>query len=260
MPSPFPGMDPFVENQEWEDFHTRFNTQLADTLAPGVEPRYIVRVERRVYVEHPGDDTEEFDRFRIADVAVRSAAEEGGSLSTAGGTATAIAPIECELPLPQERRETYLVVRERETMQVVTVIETLSPANKRAGGDGRREYLAKREKVLQSNSHLVELDLLRGGERLPLLTPLPPGDYYAIVSRAGRRPRAQLYAWTLRQPLPSVPIPLKRGDPDVPLDLQTAFTTVYDRARYRLSIDYNAPLSLPLNEGDFHWAKNLTSG
>ncbi len=257
MPSPFPGMDPFIESQEWEDFHTTFNTVIREWLSPRVEPDYLVRVERRVYVEHPADDTV---TSRIADVAVVKAADhdsDEAGLQPEAATATAVAPVECELPMPQERRETYLVIREQATRAVITVIETLSPANKRLGGDGRREYLRKREEVLQSRSHLVELDLLRGGERMPTVDPLPPADYYAIVSRAERRPRAQVYAWTLRQPLPDLPIPLKKGDPDVIVPLQSIFTTVYDRARYHLSLDYTQPLDPPLAAADAEWLAEL---
>jgi hypothetical protein len=258
MPSPFPGMDPYLERQEWEDFHTTLNTVIRETLAPRIEPRYVVRVERRVYVEDPYRGVEEFDHFRRSDVAVLATAEVGARVEAGGGVA--LAPVECELLMPEERRETYLVIRERKTMDVVTVIETLSPANKRRGGDGRREYLEKRANVINSRYHLVELDLLRGGERLRMSTPLPPGAYYAIVSRANRRPKADVYPWSLRQPLPPIPIPLKHGDPDVPLDLQTVFTTVYDRARYDLTLDYSAHLSPRLDKADVAWVKRLRSG
>jgi hypothetical protein len=152
----------------------------------------------------------------------------------------------------EERRETYLVIREVETLEIVTVIETLSPANKRASSDGRDQYLQKREEILRSRTNLVELDLLRGGKRLPMVS-VPPGDYYAIVSRGNRRPRADVYAWTLLQPLPTISIPLKPGEPEVPLDLQQAFTAVYDRARYHLSLNYAAPLATPLSEADAAW-------
>jgi hypothetical protein len=149
------------------------------------------------------------------------------------------------------------VVRLQETMEVVTVLETLSPANKRAGGDGRREYLQKRTEVLRSASHLVELDLLRGGARLPMRRPLRPGDYYAIVSRCDLRPVAAVYAWTIRDRLPTIPVPLKEGDADAPLDLQAAFTTVYDRARYDLSLNYDAELQPPLGKEDAEWVQGL---
>jgi hypothetical protein len=251
-------MDPYIERQEWDDFHTRLNTTIADTLSPAVQPRYVVRVERRVYVEDPYRGVEELDHFRRIDVAVPASGKVGAALDVRGSVA--IAPVECELLMPQERRETYLVLRERKSMKVVTVVETLSPANKRLGGDGRREYLEKQAEVLNSRSHLVELDLLRGGTRLPTSTPLPPGDYYAIVSRANRRPKAEVYAWSLRQPLPVIPIPLKNGDPDVMLDLQVVFTTVYDRARYDLTLDYTARLAPPLGKSDAAWARGLRGG
>lgn len=248
MPSPFPGMDPFLEMQEWEDFHTTFNTVLRECLSPALEPDYLVRVERRVYVERVGTEPETMRRADIAVVAVDSGPATG-RLSRDSGIMTA----ECELPMPIERRETYLVVRDRETMQVVTVIELLSPSNKRRNGDGRREYLTKREELLSSSTHLVELDFLRGGLRLPVVGSLPPGDYYAIISRANRRPRCEVYAWTLRDRLPSIPIPLKLGDDDAVVSLQGVFETVYQRARYDLSVKYDAALDPPLNEAEQQW-------
>lgn len=257
MPSPFPGMDPFIENQEWQDFHTTFNTLIREVLSPQLEPRYIVRVERRVYIEHtlPAEDEQ-----RWADVAILHFDVEPAAASPWGGgaaSAMTIAPVECELPMSEERHETFLVIRERETMEVVTVLETLSPANKRPGTTGRQQYLNKRETILESRSHLIELDLLRGGARLPVVGRLPPGDFYAIVSRSGRRPKADVYAWTLRHTLPGISVPLVQGDADVTLDLQAVFTTVYDRARYHLSLDYRRPLDPPLTEEQSAWVRQL---
>jgi hypothetical protein len=247
-------MDPFLEFQEWEDFHSRFNTAISDALSPRLAPRYVVRVERRVYVESPGDSD---SLFRRPDVSVLWTGETAGGTAVAAEPAAFLEPFECELPMPEERQETYLLVRLRETMEVVTVLETLSPANKRPGGDGHREYLQKREEVLQSPSHLVEIDLLRGGARLPMRRPLPPADYYAIVSRRQRRRRAAGYGWTIRDRLPTIPVPLKPGDPDVPLDLQAVFTSVYDRARYDLSLDYGLGLQPPLGDDDSAWVRRL---
>jgi len=93
------------------------------------------------------------------------------------------------------------VLRDRETLRIVTLIELLSPTNKRAGGDGREQYLDKREEIIQSRTNLVELDLLRGGQRLPMQGDLPRADYYALVRRGWRRRRAAVYAWTLQQRL-----------------------------------------------------------
>ncbi len=257
MPSPFPGMDPFLEGAEWEDFHATFNTVIREHLSPQLEPRYFVRIERRVYVEHTADDR---PPVRRADVAVFVAEETAlawaGPVSTGG---PGLAPVECILPMPEEQRETYLAIRLQDTREVVTVLETLSPGNKRFGSDGRREYLKKREEILQSQTHLVELDLLRGGLRMPTATPLPGADYCAIVSRSHRRPRAEAYVWTMRDRLPTIPVPLNKGDPDVSLDLQAVFTTVYDRARYNLSLDYAASLAPPLSETDLCWVQQRTA-
>jgi hypothetical protein len=248
-------MDPFIENREWDDFHASLNVVIREMLVPRIEPKYTARVQRRVYIEHMYE-TE--DKVRWADVAVVSMGAESSIVTDpAAGVATAIAPVECVLPMPEERRETFLVIREIESMEIVTVIETLSPSNKRSGGDGRKQYLEKREEVLQSTSHLVELDLLRGGARLPTIGPLPRGDFFCIVSRRGRRPRAKVYAWSLRDPLPPIPIPLKANDPEVTLDLAAAFATAYDRASYDLTLDYRQPLYPPLSEADAAWAGEL---
>jgi hypothetical protein len=257
MPSPFPGMDPFIEDQEWEDFHSRFNTALSDALAPGVEPRYIVRVERRIYVEHGlGDE----DQVRWADVSVLwSGTPAGIAVAPSASAGTSIVPVECLLPSPQERRETYLVIRELKTMEVVTVIDALSPANKRSSGDGRQQYLAKRDEILQSRTNLVELDLLRGGKRLPVVG-MPQGDYFAIISRGYRRPRVDVFPWTMQQALPTIPIPLKQDEPEVLLDLQQVFATVYHRARYQLSLDYGAKLEVASNDTEATWIQQLLAG
>ncbi len=250
MSSPFPGMDPFLESQEWEDFHTTFNTVLRERLAPSLEPNYLVRVERRVYLESVGGEPETMRRADIAIVTV----DHGPAIALMSPQAARMTA-ECELPMPIERQETYLVIRDRETMCVITVIELLSPSNKRNKGDGRNEYMMKRQEILSSPTHLVELDLLRGGMRLPVVDTLPPGDYYAIISRAERRPKCEVYAWTLSDKLPVIPIPLKLGDADASVPLQEVFDIVYQRARYDLSVKYTAPLDPPLTPEAMKWVQ-----
>lgn len=247
MPSPFPGMDPYIEAQEWGDFHTTFNTIVRELLTPALGERYFIRVERRLYVEHESDDSDD-SNLRVSDVAVVAdrLSEPGGR--TLVDSHAAAEPHTCILAIPEERREAYLVIREREEHSVVTVIETLSPANKRRGGDGWRAYQEKREQVLRSQSHLVELDLLRRGARMPLdVRPSPPPfDYYALVSRAERRPKADVYCWSLLERMPVIPIPLLEDDPDLQLDLHEAVSVVYERAAYQRSLDYSAELTPPL--------------
>ena len=195
MPSPFPGMDPFLEGPEWEDFHATFNTVIREHLSPRVEPRYLVRIERRIYVEH------------TRTTALRSAGRTWPSswrkkrrkpMSRPFPAAwSPWLPVACILPMAEEMRETYLVIRLQDSQEVVTVLETLSPGNKRPGSDGRCEYLRKREAVLESRTHLVELDLFaaasgcpprRGCRQQPTITPLSAAvtNVPAPISTPGR--------------------------------------------------------------------------
>jgi hypothetical protein len=254
MPSPFPGMDPFIEGQDWEDFHQGFIVELAAALVPLVRPRYVVRRERRVYVEHQFSGQERLIRSDVAVLADRSEDARGDAASTSAG----LSPVLVSLPMPEEHREAFLTIRERESMDIVTLIEVLSPGNKRAGRDGRNEYLRKREDVLASHSHLVEIDLLRGGQRLPATEPLPSGDYYAFVCRQERRYKAEVYAWPLRHRLPQIPIPLAHADPDAWIDLQQIFNSTYERAGYDYSLDYQRHVEPPLAEADSAWAAELS--
>jgi hypothetical protein len=166
-------------------------------------------------------------------------------------------PVTLTLPMPVEHREAYLTIRLRKPRKVVTVIEVLSPGNKKPRTMGYEVYLSKRDGILQCKTHLVELDLLRGGQRLPTVEPLPPADYFALVARGERRPEVRVYPRSLRQPLPTIPIPLEPEDPDVALDLQSVFSAVYDRAGYDYSLDYEAQVEPPLSEADAQWARGL---
>jgi hypothetical protein len=231
---------------------------IGDALIPHVRPRYVVDVEERVYLEHA---PEEAPPFLVPDVSVVETRREVQASTPGGGVGTlaAITPVTLPLPMPERRREPYLTIRDRATRKLVTVIEVLSRTNKRAGSDGREEYLRKRETVLLSDAHLVELDLLRSGERLPTRKPLPPANYYAIVSRVAQRPMADVYPWSLRQVLPPVPVPLAGEDRDVLLDLQSIFTTVYDRGGYDYALDYRAPVDPPLGDADAAWVQERLS-
>ncbi len=254
MPGPFPGVDPFIEGQRWPDFHTTFITILREMLMPRVRPRYVVEVQEYLYLAR---DEEDPDRLVEPDLALVDAADRWtAELPESGGTALAVKPAIHTLPVPKRFRQAYLTIRNREFQNVVTVIEVLSPWNK-AAGQGRTEYLVKRANLLLTPAHLVELDLLRGGRRLATREPLEPADYYAFVCRKERLPSAEVYAWTLQQPLPPIPIPLAGEDPDVVLDLQAAFTTTYDRAGYDYSLNYRRHVDPPLAPDLAEWAQTL---
>jgi hypothetical protein len=249
-------MDPFIEGQEWEDFHFRFVAELANALDPQMQPRYVVRVDRYVYVDDASD--EQLQRIRPDPFVLEVRREDIAARGSIGmATAVAAPPVVLTLPMPEEQRIAYLTVRERGTGNLVTVIELLSPFNKRPNSDGRREYLRKRAAVIKSSVHLVELDLLRQGERLPTVESLPPADYYAFVSREQRRPKVEVYPWSLRHPLPTIPVPLRDKDPDARLDLQALFTAVYDRAGYDYSLDYRSPIEPPLTDEDTDWVQEV---
>lgn len=251
MPSPFPGMDPYIESQYWQGFHHNLLSEAQRMLAAGLLPRYLVLVEERVYVEHWPEAPDQY----LADVAVAAASR---NRTASGGAAAVIEPgaIETILPMPEEVRENYLTIRRGDTKELVTVVEVLSPSNKRPG-DGRTQYVKKRQEVLLSDANLVELDLLRGGPRLPTQRPLPQSDYLYLVSRADRRPHAVAYPWTLRQELPTVRVPLTGDDPDALIDLQQAFSAIYDTLGYRLILDYTAPVEPALAAEDRAWADTL---
>jgi hypothetical protein len=152
-----------------------------------------------------------------------------------------------------EIRERWIEIKRLPDRSLVTVIEILSPTNKT--GSGRIDYLEKRKQWIRQPVNVVEIDLLLGGHRLPMRGLLPAGDCYAFVSRSNRRPDCDVYAWSIRRELPAIPIPLSIPDPDVLLDLRTVFAQTYDGAPSGESINYSAPLDLPLASEDRAWAE-----
>ena len=145
-------------------------------------------------------------------------------------------------------------MREVGTLRLVTAIEILSPSNKQPGHDACEEYLRKRRVLLRSEAHLIEIDLLRGGERPPLGRPVPPAPYYVTLSRVNRRPRVEVWPIQLRDKLPTIPVPLLYPDPDAPLDLGGVVAAVYERGAYGRLIDYSQPPPPPpLSDSEAAW-------
>ena len=154
-----------------------------------------------------------------------------------------------------EVRDTWIEIRRLPEERLVTAIEILSPTNK--GSSGLADYLDKRLRLWPQPVNMVEIDLLIAGRRLPMAKPLPPGDYFTIVSRGSRSEKGDVYAWSIRQPLPKISIPLEEPDPDVVLDLGELFTLAYERGRYERLIHYERPLDLPLHPDDKAWAEGI---
>jgi Protein of unknown function (DUF4058) len=256
MPSPFPGMDPYLEMVEWQDFHLAFMTAIRRQLTPLIEPKYLARLERRIFVESHFDEKRDF--YPDLEI-IPSPADENGGLRGHGMVAT-LEPKLYAVPLPEEHRETYLVIKDLENRHVVTVIEVLSPTNKATGSDGARIYNEKREELLSGKAHLMEIDLLRKGRRPVTRAPIPDStDYCVFLHRTRRRSKVEVYEWTVRDPLPTVPVPLADGDPDAMINLQAAFTEVYQDARYDLELPYNRALSPTPRRKDAAWLKTTLS-
>ncbi|HZL34713.1 MAG TPA: DUF4058 family protein [Tepidisphaeraceae bacterium] len=195
MPSPFPGMDPYLEDPRWwPDFHDRFINSWSEVISEQLPAGYDACIQERVCLD-PG-------------------------------------------------RETFIEIRTLPEREVIAALELLSPSNKL--GRTRVEYLDKRDEVLRAPVHLVELDLLLGGLRLPMGAPLPSGDYYAFVSRAQNRPDCSVYCWQLPDPLPPIPIPLRAPDADIGVSLKAALDLAYARGRFDRRLKYSQPTVVPM--------------
>lgn len=252
MQSPFPGMNPYLEQPDgWLDFHNTFLLKLREVLAPQLRPRYVVRAEHHLYLyESPAPHTP----LARPDIVVDENRTVGQLVNTAA-TTDLVAPAAVQVPVfGDEIHSVYLEVRKPEGGEVVTTIELLSPSNKATGPD-REAYWAKIRRVIRSSANFVEIDLLRGGPRMPWAG-LPACDYYALVSRADTRPQADVWPVRLRDRLPEIPIPVRPGEPGGRVDLQALLHHVYDTAGFGDSIYYGEP-DPRLSPADAAWAESL---
>jgi hypothetical protein len=235
MPSPFPGMDPFLEAPDlWPDFHNNLAPEIQGRLNAQIAPKYFAGLVPRISY-----DVIEIGKSRTAlpDVGVwRTSVPD-----SQGGTAVATRIgryVESAVPMEEPLRFNSVEIRKSKSGELVTAIEILAPTNKRRGHEDHDIYLRKRRDLLRTEINLVEIDLLRGGERPPLEVPVPPAPYFITVGRAETRPSVQVFPVTLNEPLPVIPIPLGSDDPDATLDLGACFSAVFDRASYLYRIDY----------------------
>jgi hypothetical protein len=254
MPSPFPGMNPYLEKAGvWRDFHTAFCVHLRAALVPQVRPEFVVGIEEDLYIHELPTE-----RPRLAGVADVGIVAKPGRQTPRGGIALEDPPVEIELaPRVEEIREPFLEIRTRAEQEVVTVIDFLSPTNKAAGAD-REQYLTKRNRILQSEANLVEIDLLRLAGRMSGLEDFDC-DYGVLVSRREKRPIAHFWARRLRQKLPCIPIPLREQRGDALADLQAVLHEVYDEAGYDDFL-YEREPEPSLRGDDAIWAKEIIAG
>jgi hypothetical protein len=253
MKSPFPGTDPFLEHPAfWSDFHIRFINAWCEAIADALPPHYEATLGERVYlVEHDP----EMRKLGFPDVAVtHENLPASAPPGTSGGTAT-LEPVTIPLAILDGPRETYIEILYQPDHSLVATLELLSPANKEQ--PGRTEYLAKRRALIYQQVHLVELDLLLGGRRLPLQEPLPPADYYYLVSHSDRRPDCDVFRWKLRQPLPTLPVPLRAPDPNIFINLAAVFATAYERGKFFRRINYRLLPPAVRTKRDQAWVQRV---
>lgn len=273
MPSPFPGMDPYLESPVyWRDVHQAVIYCCRAALNAVLPPDFVARLDERLYVIEPGRlDT----RHILPDVTIerRTAGRSGAAAASEATAVLEAAPDEADTPLrvratAEEVREPFIeivAVNEVGAGRVVTAIEVLSPANKTTAGAGQDEYRRKQRDTLRSDTHLLEIDLLRGGAHT---IAAPAGDiaalrrdgwdYLVSLHRAGAGYEYEVWPRTLRERLPRrVLVPLTGDRPDVFFDLQAAFERVYDEGAFGRAVDYRANPDPPLAPEDATWADAL---
>lgn len=252
MPSPFPGMDPYIEaSGDWGDFHTSLLAAMRARLNAVLPSRYRAKIDVFVFVQEFGvrprrrlePDTYVVERPKYA--------------KPSGSTATMAAPATIVLSMKPPRKRRSVLIVDRRLHRVITAVEVLSPANKEAGAD-RRAYLAKRNEYLGNRVSLVEIDLLRSGTRLSLgKLSSQSGDYYVMVCRAWDYPKADLWEFALRDPVPQIPIPLAPDLPDTMLPFRQCIDRAYDEGSYDTELDYDQPLTPRPRKGDAVWVREL---
>lgn len=269
MPSPFPGMDPYLEHPElWPDVHHALIAGVQQHLNALLRPlNYVARVELRTFMFEPDDPATEL--YLIPDTRI---VERGGRVSDrhgeigddSGGGEIAVVAVPVATPIDLTDLEAtatpqrYLEIRDAADRRVVTVIEVLSPSNKVNGSAGRRAFFAKREEVRSTDANWFEIDLLRAGTPSFNHPSVPKTAYRAYADRSTEMERRRL-AWPirLRERLPVLPIPLRPGEADVPLDLQSVLDAAYDRAAYGADTDYAIEPDPPLPAHDAAWADEV---
>jgi hypothetical protein len=246
-------MDPYLEAPHlWRGLHQSLITYIRDALQPQICPPYRAEIDERLYVAA-------HERDIYPDVTLLLRRPMRASSGRDGGVAVAVADEPLTFVVsPTEHREPFIKIIHHDRLEVVTVIELLSPANK-TPGPGRGLYRQKQHEILRSKVHLVEIDLLRRGRHTVALpesirTNLPPHRYLVCVSRAAKfRRQLEIYPFTLTDRLPRCRIPLKKADPDITLALQPLFDRCYENGAYASFVDYTRPSEAPLSAEEAAW-------
>jgi hypothetical protein len=266
MPSPFPSMDPYLESPDWfPDLHDSLITFIKGALQQQLPESYYAQSSQRVWLEYS-------QRYVEPDVEVVRSREPRRRGNVGGGVAVAPLPPAEPLIVSVETvehgpfEESFVEIRRRKgkDVRLVASIEVLSLSNKTPGNPGREKYVAKQREILGSQSHLVEIDLLRGGAHTTAVSrelaeaEAGPFDYHASIHRFDRPRDFFLYPIRIQQRLPVIAIPLLDGDPDIPLNLQAVFDQAYDFGPYFKEVAYlEDPVIPPLTAEQATWAAAL---
>ncbi|MCB0187202.1 MAG: DUF4058 family protein [Caldilineaceae bacterium] len=238
--SPFPGMDPYTEARYlWKGIHTQLIGELSTHLLPPLlAPAYYVDVEPSLQVRS--------GQSLFPNLQVLTTHRNPSQRPT--GWAMPVAEATMELTtvpeLEEDEEESAIYIREAASEQLVTVIEILSYSNKTRGIDKYARYMAKRRDVLKSGVHLVEIDLLRWGQRVA--EPLPNRPYHILITRADEQPQGRVWSFEMVDVIPTVPLPLLAYNEYVPLPLQAAYSTIYQARNFRNRLDYTVDPEPPL--------------
>ncbi len=258
MASPFPGMDPYLEGEMWQEFHETLATEIRAQLMARLGPNYVALLAKRYVIDQPVlgiffPPERPLERVIYPDVHVVAMPGRRPAVMPAQADIGVAEPVvELASPIPENVPQLSVEIRDVVQRRLVTLIEILSPANKHE--PGVRDYAERRQAILLTATHLLEIDLLRQGTRIQLLDEPPPAPYYVYLSRVQRRPYTQIWPIGLREPLPTVPVPLLPPDPDVPLELQAAVDACFDLVHYERLLDYTSPPPPPpLNDVDAAW-------
>lgn len=260
MASPFPGMDPYIEALgRWPGFHMDFIVRCIDQLNERLPDQYVATIGERIELID-----EQYSKLKTQitgpDVAVIRDRDKARAVDPAPKSLTAtLTPrkLKHEIEWLDFPKQLYIEITHLPTENVVTDIELLSPSNKRAGSEDRLAYLTKRKNLLVHRVNVVEYDFLLGGARLPLPEPLPAGDYFAFVTCGPNWHEIDVYGWSVRDPLPTLPVPLLDEDGVVQLDLAAAFKQTYEHGRYGRLLRYDESVPLALADVDRTWAQEV---
>ncbi len=266
MKSLFPGMDPYIESCGlWADFHDDLIAEIKRALAAQLPEHYFVQTGERSFVIIGGSDGKETKPI-YPDVAIEEPASSSRSARSSGALAIAAPAVETScVPMrafiDDHFRESFIEIYEAEPeARLVTCIEILSPANKHSHARGWKLYLRKRNALMLGKANLVEIDLLRGGRRMPMVEDWPKSPYYLLVSRDDHAPHCRVWPAFFHLPLPEIPVPLASPDPDIPLQLQPMIEAVYARSRYSRRIDYGKELTPRLKAEEQAWMAKCREG